>query len=251
MIERLITSTKPNKLTRTGLAVAIGSMAMFMLTKSEAAHFADAEPRPAAVNARATPPSVHDTKHEIQQLRMRIIRERQQEAAREATRTPVAIPTPPPATTQSIAPSPKPMPRVTHTPTTLPTHLEAAQAAQPGQYFFGSGRAAKKFAKLGQHAHEIAQLEYTLGKQQGLSDAEIGCEQNLTVMESGNTETARNPSSGAYGLPQALPGSKMASAGSDWATNPDTQLEWMADYVEARYGGFCEAWSYWLNHNSY
>lgn len=246
MIERLITSTRPNKLTRTGLAAAIGGTAMFMLAKSEAAHFADTESRPAAVNARVVPLSVHDTKNEIRQLRSQIIRERQQEAARAATRAAVAIPTPAP--TQNIAPSPKPTPRVTHTPTALPTHLEAAQ---PEQYFFGSGRAAKKFAKLGQHAHEIAQLEYTRGKQQGLSNAEIGCEQNLTVMESGNTETARNPSSGAYGLPQALPGSKMASAGSDWETNPTTQLEWMAGYVEARYDGFCGAWSYWLNHNSY
>lgn len=43
--------------------------------------------------------------------------------------------------------------------------------------------------------------------------------------------------SGAYGLPQALPGSKMASAGADWRTNPYTQLRWMRGYVNARYGG--------------
>lgn len=47
--------------------------------------------------------------------------------------------------------------------------------------------------------------------------------------------------SGAYGLPQALPGSKMASAGADWATNPITQIKWMYGYVNSRYGGSCNA----------
>ncbi len=47
--------------------------------------------------------------------------------------------------------------------------------------------------------------------------------------------------SGAYGLPQALPGSKMRSAGSDWRTNPRTQIRWMIGYVNARYGGACNA----------
>ncbi len=47
--------------------------------------------------------------------------------------------------------------------------------------------------------------------------------------------------SGAYGLPQALPGEKMASAGADWRTNPNTQVKWMLGYVNARYGGSCNA----------
>jgi hypothetical protein len=51
--------------------------------------------------------------------------------------------------------------------------------------------------------------------------------------------------SGAYGLPQALPGSKMASAGPDWATNPYTQIRWAHSYAVQRYGSDCGAWAHW------
>ena len=57
--------------------------------------------------------------------------------------------------------------------------------------------------------------------------------------------------SGAYGLPQALPGHKMASAGADWRTNPYTQLRWMLRYVNERYGGPCEALAFWRAHRWY
>ena len=56
--------------------------------------------------------------------------------------------------------------------------------------------------------------------------------------------TATNPSSGAYGIPQALPTSKLATAGSDWRTNPVTQIRWGLDYVKGRYGTPCAAWSF-------
>jgi len=58
---------------------------------------------------------------------------------------------------------------------------------------------------------------------------------------SGGDPHATNPTTGAYGIPQALPGSKMASAGADWATNPATQIRWMIGYVNSRYGGSCAA----------
>lgn len=67
------------------------------------------------------------------------------------------------------------------------------------------------------------------------------CLDELVYRESRWVVTATNPSSGAYGLPQALPGSKMASAGPDWRTNPFTQLRWMRGYVAGRYGGSCAA----------
>lgn len=57
--------------------------------------------------------------------------------------------------------------------------------------------------------------------------------------------------SGAYGIPQALPGSKMKSEGADWATNPATQVRWMIGYVNRKYGGSCSALSYWNSHRSY
>lgn len=65
--------------------------------------------------------------------------------------------------------------------------------------------------------------------------------------ESGWNPSARN-ASGAYGLCQALPGSKMASAGSDWATNPITQLSWCDGYANGHYGGWAAAYNYWVSH---
>ncbi len=69
------------------------------------------------------------------------------------------------------------------------------------------------------------------------------CASLLIAKESGWRVNAYNPS-GAYGIPQSLPGSKMASAGADWQTNPITQIRWMLGYVNARYGSFCGAWSH-------
>ncbi|MGA5821658.1 transglycosylase SLT domain-containing protein [Kitasatospora sp. NPDC094028] len=71
----------------------------------------------------------------------------------------------------------------------------------------------------------------------------------IITHESGWNVTATNPSSGAYGLAQALPGSKMASAGSDWQTNPATQIKWALDYMNSRYGSPNAAWNFWqANH---
>lgn len=69
--------------------------------------------------------------------------------------------------------------------------------------------------------------------------------------ESGWNFKATNASSGAYGLAQALPGSKMASAGSDWRTNPATQIKWALDYMNDRYGSPNAAWSFWQTHHWY
>ncbi|MFJ6837960.1 transglycosylase SLT domain-containing protein [Streptomyces sp. NPDC091209] len=63
--------------------------------------------------------------------------------------------------------------------------------------------------------------------------------------ESGWNISATNSSSGAYGLVQALPGSKMAAAGSDWKTNPKTQIKWGLDYMNSRYGSPAGAWNFW------
>ncbi|MEY9878454.1 tRNA(Met) C34 N-acetyltransferase TmcA [Streptacidiphilus sp. MAP12-33] len=63
--------------------------------------------------------------------------------------------------------------------------------------------------------------------------------------ESGWNITATNASSGAYGLGQALPASKMASAGADWQTNPSTQIKWALDYMNSTYGSPNAAWSFW------
>lgn len=70
------------------------------------------------------------------------------------------------------------------------------------------------------------------------------CLNNLVNRESGWNIYAKNPSSGAYGIPQALPAGKMASAGADWRTNPRTQLSWMMGYIEDRYSTPCGAWAH-------
>jgi uncharacterized protein YabE (DUF348 family) len=74
-------------------------------------------------------------------------------------------------------------------------------------------------------------------------DDEFACLVSLWERESGWRVNAQNRSSGAYGIPQALPGSKMASAGSDWQTNPATQIKWGLGYISGRYGTPCGAWS--------
>ncbi|MER5636793.1 transglycosylase SLT domain-containing protein [Kitasatospora sp. NPDC002227] len=74
---------------------------------------------------------------------------------------------------------------------------------------------------------------------------------NIISHESSWNIKATNASSGAYGLAQALPGSKMASQGSDWRTNPETQIRWALDYMNSRYGSPNAAWSFWQNHHWY
>ncbi len=75
----------------------------------------------------------------------------------------------------------------------------------------------------------------------GIAESDFGYANYLVTKESGWRVNATNASSGAYGLPQALPGGKMASAGSDWQTNPITQLRWMNGYVIGRYGSWANA----------
>uniref|UniRef100_UPI0006EB9C04 aggregation-promoting factor C-terminal-like domain-containing protein n=1 Tax=Streptomyces prasinopilosus TaxID=67344 RepID=UPI0006EB9C04 len=81
--------------------------------------------------------------------------------------------------------------------------------------------------------------------------AQYQCFSNIVQRESGWNHTATNASSGAYGLVQALPASKMASAGSDWKTNPATQISWGVGYMNERYGSPCAAWDFWQANNWY
>ena len=78
----------------------------------------------------------------------------------------------------------------------------------------------------------------------GWSTSQFSCLQPLWQQESGWSVTASNTSSGAYGIPQALPGSKMASAGADWQTSASTQIRWGLGYIQSTYGSPCAAWSH-------
>ena len=83
-----------------------------------------------------------------------------------------------------------------------------------------------------------------LAAQMGWGDSEFSCLVTLWDHESGWRVNASNPS-GAYGIPQALPGSKMSSAGPDWQNNATTQIKWGLGYIKSRYGTPCGAWSQW------
>ncbi len=78
----------------------------------------------------------------------------------------------------------------------------------------------------------------------GWSSSQFSCLVSLWNVESGWNVTATNPSSGAYGIPQALPGDKMASAGADWQTSAATQIRWGLGYIKSVYGSPCGAWGH-------
>jgi hypothetical protein len=80
--------------------------------------------------------------------------------------------------------------------------------------------------------------------QYGWSTSQFSCLNSLWERESGWSATAQNPGSGAYGIPQALPGSEMSGAGPDWQTDATTQIKWGLGYIQGRYGSPCGAWSH-------
>ncbi len=83
------------------------------------------------------------------------------------------------------------------------------------------------------------------------SAAQYTCLVNLWTRESHWNYRSHNKSSGAHGIPQAMPGSKMRVAGTDWMTNPVTQIRWGLGYIKGRYGSPCGAWSHFRSHNWY
>ncbi|MFJ6483200.1 MULTISPECIES: transglycosylase SLT domain-containing protein [unclassified Streptomyces] len=93
-----------------------------------------------------------------------------------------------------------------------------------------------------QSSYTVAQVKAIA--QQMVPAGQFQCFSNIINQESTWNYKAVNSSSGAYGLVQALPGSKMASAGADWRTNPATQIKWGLNYMEDRYGSPCSAWSF-------
>lgn len=90
---------------------------------------------------------------------------------------------------------------------------------------------------------ENVKIGEQLAASRGWTGEQWYCLYQLWQKESGWNTTSGNSSSGAYGIPQALPGSKMASAGADWATNPATQITWGMGYIAGRYSTPCGAWA--------
>ncbi|MFF3147314.1 peptidoglycan DD-metalloendopeptidase family protein [Streptomyces sp. NPDC057927] len=125
-------------------------------------------------------------------------------------------------------------------------HLEARRngtPVDPMAYLTGGGGfAANATSAAQQYAKSV------LGNY-GWGPGQFGPLKSLWTGESGWRWNAENPSSGAYGIPQALPGNKMAAAGSDWRTNARTQIRWGMDYIKDRpdYGTPAAAYSKWLS----
>jgi flagellar biosynthesis GTPase FlhF len=108
-----------------------------------------------------------------------------------------------------------------------------------------ASRDASSFAVQG--SYTIAQIQAMA--RQMVPGGQFQCFSNIVNHESSWNYKAVNPSSGAYGLFQALPAGKYASAGADWQTNPATQIKWGLNYMNERYGSPCDAWSFWqANH---
>ncbi|GAB1327823.1 aggregation-promoting factor C-terminal-like domain-containing protein [Streptomyces sp. NPDC093260] len=98
-----------------------------------------------------------------------------------------------------------------------------------------------------QSSYSVSQIQAMA--RQMVPGGQFQCFSNIVNHESSWNYHAVNASSGAYGLFQALPAGKYASAGSDWQTNPATQIKWGLNYMNSRYGSPCEAWSFWsANH---
>ena len=119
--------------------------------------------------------------------------------------------------------------------------VDPAKARLLAQETRSGGQSTEKVDLGGGDPRTIAQA--LLGEF-GFSSDQFSCLDSLWTKESGWNPYADNPSSSAYGIPQALPGSKMASAGADWATNPATQIRWGLGYIRDRYGSPCGAWGH-------
>jgi resuscitation-promoting factor RpfB len=87
-------------------------------------------------------------------------------------------------------------------------------------------------------------IAFNLLSAYGWTSSQWGCLDDLWQRESGWIYYAENPISGAYGIPQALPGDKMASAGPDWQTDPTTQIKWGLGYIQSVYSTPCGAWDH-------
>jgi hypothetical protein len=145
-------------------------------------------------------------------------------AARTEPPLTVPIPVPPPAAQATAAGPVVPIPAATPSPSPTPTPSPVIAAA----------------TELSGSPQQIAEAMLSSF---GWDASQMGCLLPLWQHESAWSVTAENPS-GAYGIPQALPGDKMASAGADWQTDPATQVKWGEEYIDSVYGSPCGAWTH-------
>ncbi|MEJ1922120.1 phospholipase [Microbacterium sp. KHB019] len=131
---------------------------------------------------------------------------------------------------------------VTAQTTALQASLDDAVAEKKAEEAAAAKAAAIAAANTPDGARNAAAL--IAAEDFGWGADQFSCLNSLWTKESGWNYQAYNPNGGATGIPQALPGSKMASAGSDWQTNATTQIRWGLDYIQRAYGTPCSAWGH-------
>ena len=112
-----------------------------------------------------------------------------------------------------------------------------------------SASASVELARTPKGAREVAQV--LMDDKYGWGEKQYACLDELWIKESNWNYRASNKLSGAHGIPQALPATKMDSAGTDWRTNPVTQISWGLRYIEVRYESPCKAWAKFKRSNWY
>ena len=140
--------------------------------------------------------------------------------------------------------------------TTIALSSAAESNGTPGQQFTvgdGAGVSIERdkwsltsnfFSASSAEVREAQQYALLKLEEKGLGESEFQCLVNLWNRESKWNYLSENRRTGAYGIPQALPGKKMASAGADWRTNPKTQVDWGLGYISRRYTTPCNAWQH-------
>jgi hypothetical protein len=150
----------------------------------------------------------------------------------------------------------KTAPVVRKTTTAVRKTAPAARAAAPAAPVAAPAsrsttRAAVSPYRVGTKAHSQWFARSYMSSTYGWTGAaQYTCLVKLWTRESGWSHTAHN-GNGAHGIPQALPGRKMASAGPNWQSNPETQIKWGLRYIKGRYGSPCGAWSHFTGHGWY
>jgi resuscitation-promoting factor RpfB len=132
----------------------------------------------------------------------------------------------------------------------LTAKLPAAQAGATTQSELPAGDANPPTAAEEHDNYELG-MKMAAAQPYNWTGAQATALNNLWTRESGWNQTAENPTSGAYGIPQALPGSKMASAGSNWQTSAATQIAWGLEYIRSTYGTPVAAWAHELAYGWY
>jgi hypothetical protein len=132
----------------------------------------------------------------------------------------------------------------------LRAQLPVASAAATTEQNEPAGDSNPPTAKQ-EHANYELAVKMAAAQPYNWTGKQMAALNNIVMAESGWNQKAENESSGAYGIPQALPGSKMASAGKNWETDAGTQIAWMLQYIQSRYGTPEKAWAFHLANGWY